>query len=69
VAEVKYTVSKLWLEALRVVTSVLDASNQALQASQAFDLEAVSSTERDLIEIAFGYLSVLAQRLTDDSKS
>ena len=66
VAEAKYTVVKSRLEALHIVTSVLDAPAQALQASQAFDLEAVSSTERDLIEIAFGYLSVLAQSLMDN---
>lgn len=65
VAETKYTVVKSQLEALRIVTTVLDAPTQALQDSQAFDLEAVLAIERDLIEIAFGYLSVLAQRLME----
>jgi tetratricopeptide (TPR) repeat protein len=65
VAETKYTIVKSQLEALRIVTTVLDAPTQVLQDSQAFDLEAVSFTERDLIEMAFGYLSVLAQRLME----
>jgi len=66
VAEEKYIVVKSQSEVLRIVVSALDAPEQAHQDSQAFDLEAVSVDERDLIEIAFGYLSVLVKRLSND---
>ncbi|TEU17417.1 MAG: tetratricopeptide repeat protein, partial [Anaerolineales bacterium] len=69
VAQKKYTVVELHWEALRIVVSALDAPEQALQDSQAFDLSAVPVDERDLIEIAFGYLSILAKWLLSDSQA
>jgi len=63
VAEARHTVVISQLEALRIVVSAIDAPEQALQDSQAFDLDAVPIDERGLIEIAFGYLSRLAERL------
>ena len=67
VAQEKYTVVESQLEALRIVIGALDAPEQALQDSEAFDLTAVPIDERDLIEIAFGYLSILVKWLLSDS--
>ena len=62
-AQERHTAPRSQLEALRIVVSAPAAPKQALQDSKAFDLGAVPVEERDLIEIALGYLSVLANQL------
>jgi tetratricopeptide (TPR) repeat protein len=62
-AQEKHTVPRSQLEALRIVVGAPAVPKQALQDSKAFDLGAVPVEERDLIEIALGYLSVLANQL------
>ena len=68
-AQEQHTVPLSQLEAFAIVLMGLDNAESALLASGAFDVTSVSIEERDLIEIAFGFLSSLGKQVAGDSQS